>query len=221
MKIWLNDALVDASTVALSSDYWPEGFGVFETIKTVDGIPYALNRHMRRALDAGARVLISIPNEDRVRTAIDALLTEVKHPVGRLRLLFKQDGTFIAVHNINKQSDSAPHYDRVQPWVRINIPLINCEDSETIFYQDYDKSRIFLNPHNGTTAYIMEDESVLTKIDSVVLDSPTILRVSELHSVKIGPNTPRMSLTVGFDYPATDLLEEEKLEFFRSIKVCD
>jgi len=99
MKIWLNDSLVDASTVALSSDYWPEGFGVFETIKTVDGIPYALNRHMRRALDAGARVGISIPNEDRVRTAIDALLTEVKHPVGRLRLLFKQDGTFIAVHN--------------------------------------------------------------------------------------------------------------------------
>jgi hypothetical protein len=129
--------------------------------------------------------------------------------------------TFIAVHNINKQSDSAPHYDRVQPWVRINIPLINCEQSETIFYEDYEKSRIFLNPHNGTTAYIMENESVLTKIDSVVLDSPTILRVSALHSVKIGPNTPRMSLTVGFDYPALDLLEEEKLQFFKSINICD
>jgi len=99
MKIWLNDSLVDASTVALSTDYWPDGFGVFETIKTVDGTPYALNRHMRRALDAGARVGVSIPNEDRVRTAIDTLLAEVKHPVGRLRLLFKQDGTFIAVHN--------------------------------------------------------------------------------------------------------------------------
>ncbi len=56
MKIWFDDALVDAQSDFLAADNWPEGFGVFETIKTVDGIPYALNRHMRRALDAGARV---------------------------------------------------------------------------------------------------------------------------------------------------------------------
>lgn len=99
MKIWLNDSLVEEDTVCFTSDYWPDGFGVFETIKTVGGIPYALNRHMRRALDAGARVGVSILNEDRVRTAIDALLAEISYPVGRLRLLFKQDGTFIAVHN--------------------------------------------------------------------------------------------------------------------------
>ena len=99
MKIWLNNSLVDSSTVPLMPDYWPDGFGIFETIKTVAGTPYALNRHMRRALDAGTRVGVPIPNEDRVRSAIDALLAEVKHPVGRLRLLFKQDGTFIAVHN--------------------------------------------------------------------------------------------------------------------------
>jgi hypothetical protein len=128
--------------------------------------------------------------------------------------------TFIAVHTMNKQTDSAPHYDRVQPWVRINIPLMNCETSETIFYQDH-AGKIFLNPHNGTTAYIMEDESVLTRVDSVVLDYPTILRVSELHSVKMGPGTPRIALTLGFDYPALDLLEEEKIEFFKSIDVCD
>jgi branched-chain amino acid aminotransferase len=99
MKIWLNDSLVDANTVSLSMDYWPDGFGVFETIKTVGGTPYALNKHMRRALDAGARIGVSIPNEDRVRIAIDTLLAEEKHPVGRLRLLFKKDGTFLAVHN--------------------------------------------------------------------------------------------------------------------------
>ena len=99
MKIWFNDALVDARSELLAADNWPEGFGVFETIKTVDGIPYALNRHMRRALDAGARVGVSIPNEERVRTAIDVLLAEVSHPVGRLRLLFKNDGTFIATHD--------------------------------------------------------------------------------------------------------------------------
>jgi branched-chain amino acid aminotransferase len=99
MKIWLNDSVVDSSGVDLTPDNWPDGFGVFETIKTVGSIPYALNRHMRRALDAGARVGVEIPGEDRVRTAIEQLLAEVQHPIGRLRLLFKQDGTFIATHD--------------------------------------------------------------------------------------------------------------------------
>ena len=99
MKIWFNDSVVDSSGVDLAPDNWPDGFGVFETIKTVDSIPYALNRHMRRALDAGVRVGVEIPGEDRVRMAIDQLLAEVKHPIGRLRLLFKQDGTFIATHD--------------------------------------------------------------------------------------------------------------------------
>ena len=99
MKIWLNDAVVDSSGVELAPDNWPDGFGVFETIKTIGSVPYALNRHMRRALDAGARVGVAIPGEERVRTAIERLLAEVKHPIGRLRLLFKQDGTFIATHD--------------------------------------------------------------------------------------------------------------------------
>jgi branched-chain amino acid aminotransferase len=99
MKIWLNDSVVDSSGVDLAPDNWPDGFGVFETIKTVGSIPYALNRHMRRALDAGARVGVEIPGEDRVRTAIEQLLAEVQYPIGRLRLLFKQDGTFIATHD--------------------------------------------------------------------------------------------------------------------------
>lgn len=98
MKIWFNDSLIDSSAEVLGVDNWPGGFGVFETIKTVDSIPYALNRHMRRALDGGARVGVAIPSEDRVRGAIDLLLTQVKHPIGRLRLLFKEDGTFIATH---------------------------------------------------------------------------------------------------------------------------
>ena len=99
MRIWVNDSIVDSKGLELSTDNWPDGFGVFETIKTVAGTPYALNRHMRRALDAGSRVGVAIPNEDRVRTAIQCLLAETPYPTGRLRLLFKQDGTFIATHD--------------------------------------------------------------------------------------------------------------------------
>jgi branched-chain amino acid aminotransferase len=103
MKIWLNDAISDSGDLVLGDDNWPDGFGVFETIKTVDSKPYALSRHMRRALNGGARVGVAIPGEERIRTAIDHLLNEVKHPVGRLRLLFKQDGTFIATHEMYEE----------------------------------------------------------------------------------------------------------------------
>ena len=99
MKIWVNHGLVDSNSITLSADNWPDGFGVFETIKTVDGQAYALNRHMRRALDAGARVGVHIPKEDHIRTAIETLLSEVPHSIGRLRLLFQQDGTFMATHD--------------------------------------------------------------------------------------------------------------------------
>jgi hypothetical protein len=149
---------------------------------------------------------------------------EIFEKVPEIKQAFNQIGlnpVFAAVHTMRLQEDSAPHHDRVQPLVRINIPLINCETSETIFYEDYEKSKIFINPHNGTTAYIMEDESVLTKVDSVVLDYATILRVSALHSVRIGSGSPRISLTVGFDYDGLDLLEENKLNYFRSINLCD
>jgi branched-chain amino acid aminotransferase len=99
MKAWLNDSLVEATSLNLAEDNWPEGFGVFETIKTVDGIPYALNRHMRRAVDSGPRVGVHIPKEEVVRDAIEKLLAETKYPIGRLRLLFSQDGSFMATHD--------------------------------------------------------------------------------------------------------------------------
>lgn len=119
MKVWLNDSLVNSSAAGLLEDNWPEGFGVFETIKTVNGTPYALNRHMRRALDAGARVNVEIPKEDRVRVAIESLLKEVPHPIGRLRLLFKQDGTFIATHD--PYEELIHHLDLCTYSVRVDI----------------------------------------------------------------------------------------------------
>lgn len=107
MKVWVNDSLVDFADASLDADLWPEGSGIFETIKTVDGVAFALNRHMRRAKDAGSREGIAIPSEDRVREGIEKILAHEKHSIGRLRLLFKEDGTFIATHNVYTEID---HY---------------------------------------------------------------------------------------------------------------
>ena len=97
MKIWVNDGLVDAATADVSVDGWPDGAGIFETIKTQDGEIFELGRHMRRALDAANKKGIALPSEDQVRNAILELLKVESHPIGRLRLLFSE-ARFVAVH---------------------------------------------------------------------------------------------------------------------------
>ena len=96
MQIWLNDGLVDAATAGVALDGWPNGEGIFETIKTEKGEIFELARHMRRALDAANQKGILLPSEELVRSAIVELLAIESHAIGRLRLLFSKD-RFVAV----------------------------------------------------------------------------------------------------------------------------
>jgi len=102
MQIWLNDSLVDAASAGVALDGWPDGEGIFETIKTQDGEIFELGRHMRRAVDAAAQKEIVLPSEDLVRKAIESLLMAETHSVGRLRLLFSRD-RFVAVHQFYEE----------------------------------------------------------------------------------------------------------------------
>jgi len=97
MKIWFNDRLVEANSIGIAPGGWPDGEGIFETIKTENGEVFELGRHMRRAVDAADKKGISLPNEDQIRSAILELFTVESHPIGRLRLLFSDD-RFVAVH---------------------------------------------------------------------------------------------------------------------------
>jgi branched-chain amino acid aminotransferase len=62
--------------------------GIFETIKTVDGAPIALARHMRRVITSAKELNISIPDEENIRLELSQVLSAQKYPVGRLRLSF-------------------------------------------------------------------------------------------------------------------------------------
>lgn len=97
MQIWLNERLVDSALVDVSIDGWPEGEGIFETIKTQGGEIFELGRHMRRALDAADKKGFSLPDEEAIRGAIAGLLNAEPFEIGRLRLLFSKD-RFVAVH---------------------------------------------------------------------------------------------------------------------------
>lgn len=110
MQVWLNHELVDVVKTDISSDGWPSGEGVFETIRTQNGEVFELGRHMRRSLAAATAKGFSLPHEEVVRTGIEQLLNAEPYSLGRLRLLFSKD-RFVAVHqnysDINKPIDLA------------------------------------------------------------------------------------------------------------------
>lgn len=52
MKVIQNGSLVDLVDSRCNDKGWMEGAGVFETIRTVNNAPWALSRHMRRAVSS-------------------------------------------------------------------------------------------------------------------------------------------------------------------------
>ena len=98
MKVIVNGSLIPLEQSQCNSLGWLEGAGIFETIKTVDGKPWALSRHMRRAVNSSVREKITVPSEEAVREAIATLLKEENHATGLLRVSFDATGHWAAVH---------------------------------------------------------------------------------------------------------------------------
>ncbi|MCZ0208808.1 aminodeoxychorismate lyase [Streptomyces sp. UMAF16] len=88
MRIWLDGGLREAETARVSvlDRGLTVGDGVFETVKTVHGRPFALTRHLDR-LTRSARVLgLPAPDHDEIRRACTAVLEANPMPLGRLRI---------------------------------------------------------------------------------------------------------------------------------------
>lgn len=89
MRAWMNGALLDdpaGATLSVTDHGFTVGDGVFESIKTLHGAPFALTRHLRR-LDGSAKGLgLEAPDEEEVRRGIAAVLDGVHDPLGRLRI---------------------------------------------------------------------------------------------------------------------------------------
>ncbi|MEU3416528.1 aminodeoxychorismate lyase [Streptomyces sp. NPDC006658] len=88
MRIWLDGGLREAESALVSvlDRGLTVGEGVFETVKTVHGEPFALTRHLDR-LTRSARVLgLPDPDHDEIRRACTAVLEANAMPLGRLRI---------------------------------------------------------------------------------------------------------------------------------------
>jgi hypothetical protein len=95
------------------------------------------------------------------------------------------------------RSDPGIHRDHTSIPVRINVPILNCEYSQTKFWRTTSESTVEFIP--GTDIpyfYLKESECELA--DTLVLDRPTAIRISEPHSVHVGEKVPRLALTIEF-----------------------
>ena len=114
MKVIVNGSLVPLEQSKCTPQGWLDGAGIFETIRTVDGKPWALSRHMRRAVNSSAKAKISLPSEELVRESIKTLLQNETQANGLLRVSFDASGNWAAVH-LPYIENSSPAKVRIHP----------------------------------------------------------------------------------------------------------
>ncbi|MBD9734747.1 aminodeoxychorismate lyase [Streptomyces sp. H28] len=88
MKIWLDGGLqdIESARVSVLDHGLTVGDGIFETVKAVDGRPFALTRHLDRLTRSARGLGLPDPDLDEVRRACAAVLDANPMPLGRLRI---------------------------------------------------------------------------------------------------------------------------------------
>jgi branched-chain amino acid aminotransferase len=89
MRAWMNGDLLPDPTgavLAVTDHGFTVGDGVFESIKTLEGRPFALTRHLERLARSARGLGLDAPDQAEVRRGIEAVLAGSDDPLGRLRI---------------------------------------------------------------------------------------------------------------------------------------
>ena len=98
MRISFNGELVEIQTVPCTPTGWLKSGGIFETLRTVNGLAYAFSRHMARARISAAKAGVKLPDMTLIESAVDELLLAEPLTNGLLRISFDRNGLWAAVH---------------------------------------------------------------------------------------------------------------------------
>ena len=90
MRTWVNGRLVEESEAVVSvfDHGLTVGDGVFETVKVVDGVPFALGRHLGRLARSADGMGLPAPDLERARTACAAVVAQAPVGLHRLRITY-------------------------------------------------------------------------------------------------------------------------------------
>ena len=72
--VWVGGQRVDDASISPLDHGYLVGDGVFETLKTIDGTPFALTRHLARLRRSAAGLDLLVPDDATIRAAIDEVL---------------------------------------------------------------------------------------------------------------------------------------------------
>lgn len=120
--------------------------------------------------------------------------------------------TFLSVFVMNSNQDCPIHIDyyasaTLRNTARINLPILNCDNTYTNFWRGGDPW-VFVQQHPPRGSFYRNTTNDFTFVDRVCIDSPTVIRVDQPHSVTLNSTViPRITFTIGFDRDPVFLLD--------------
>jgi len=107
MKIWLNGALAEDVTLPATGSGWLMGDGIFESLRTYNGAPFALDRHLHRLVHSAKVMNFEAPDASLIKRGIEDLISAEPYlPYGRLRITLLSDGVIVITHVHYQESDT-------------------------------------------------------------------------------------------------------------------
>jgi branched-chain amino acid aminotransferase len=91
MRVWFNGSILDdpgEAVIRVDDHGLTVGDGVFETLKIIDGQPFALTRHLDRLVGSATGLGLPAPDLDDVRRGVTDVLAGQSLPLGRLRITY-------------------------------------------------------------------------------------------------------------------------------------
>lgn len=99
MKIWLNDCLVDQLVLPPTGGGWLLGDGIFESLRTYNGTPFALDLHIERLNRSAEKMKIPAPSREQIENGVSEVIrANSATPFGRLRITLLSDSRLIITH---------------------------------------------------------------------------------------------------------------------------
>jgi hypothetical protein len=140
----------------------------------------------------------------------DLNLTTLIKECPELMLAFKKydlKPIMAAIYIMYNSAHTSIHVDAFPSQARINLPLLNCKNTYTNFYESKNEPIKWINPDSGVISYNVVGDHIL--VDRVEIMQSTIIRTKVLHSVDLPINNPvpRITLTLGFDKDPVFLLD--------------
>ena len=164
MAVWINGTLVpdDEARISIFDHGLVTGDGVFETIKVVGGVPFALSRHLARLARSATGLGLSSPDLEQIRVGAMAVIDSSSKPeLARMRITVtggiaplgseRGGSPLTAIVAMAEAKAPAPWVDVVTvPWPRNERGALS--GLKTTSYGENVRALAYANEHGGSEA---------------------------------------------------------------------